>query len=158
MSIDKITKTIELKVGDYVRTDRGYITKISDFKEHYTKGKRLGLKEEVVENFLLLDGKQFEIIKSIDYSIPPCYPSDEELEKIKSHIIKSSPNIIDLIEYGDIIGWKTKYNGGVNEVVGNKEPSVYVTEEDRYVPLSEIEIVSIITHEQMEVMEYKIEK
>ena len=158
MLIDKITKTIELKVGDYVRTDRGYITKISDFKEHYMKGKRLGLKEEVVENFLLLDGKQCEIIESIDYSIPPCYPSDEELEKIKSHIIKSSPNIIDLIEYGDIIGWKTKYNGGVNEVVGNKEPSVYVTEEDRYVPLSEIEIVSIITHEQMEAMEYKIEK
>ena len=156
MLIDKITKTIELKVGDYVRTDRGYITKISDFKEHYTKGKRLGLKEEVVENFLLLDGKQFEIIKSIDYSIPPCYPSDEELEKIKSHIIKSSPNIIDLIEEDDFIN-----QARVSEIIKKTKDSIRFMADSDYefsTELKEKEITSIVTKEQFESMEYKIER
>lgn len=47
--------------------------------------------------------KQCELIENIDYSIPPCYPSDEELEKIKKHIVKHSSNIIDLIEVGDYV-------------------------------------------------------
>ena len=145
-----------MNVGDYVRTDRGYITKISDFKEHYTKGKRLGLKEEVVENFLLLDDKQCEIIESIDYSIPPCYPSDEELEKIKSHIIKSSPDIINLIQEDDYV------NGiKIEEIYccGEYEGLGYYDEDDRgqlYVLLNETDIKSIVTKEQFESMEYKL--
>ena len=155
-----------MKVNDYVRTDRGYITKISDFEEHYTKGKRLGLKEEVVENFLLLDDKQCEIIESIDYSIPPCYPSDEELEKIKSHIIKSSPNIIDLIEVGDIVELfeEDDIDG---EITGYYEVLAYTTDrkeigvrnkdgEIDWYPSENFR--GIITYEQIESMEYKVKE
>lgn len=63
--------------------------------------------KEVVENYLRLQRNQCDFIESIDYSIPPCYPTDEEWEKIKSHIIKASYNIIDLIEVGDYVnGYK----------------------------------------------------
>lgn len=143
-----------MKVGDYVRTDRGYITKISDFKEHYTKGKRLGLKEEVVENFLLLDDKQCEIIESIDYSIPPCYPSDEELEKIKSHIIKSSSNIIDLLEVGDYVNGLPVMKIEINE---DGERNIYVGEENTtFGWLVYYDIKSIVTKEQFEAIKYEI--
>ena len=136
---------MELRINDYVRTDKGYIAKISDFIEHYTKGKRLGIKEEVIENYLLFDNKHCEIIESIDYSIPPCYPSDEELAKIKSHIIKSSPNIIDLIEVGDYVnGWKVE-----------DLDDIWHYDLDGCCPVPD-EIKSILTKEQFESMEYKI--
>ena len=148
----------EIRVNDYVRTDRGYITKISDFKEHYTKGKRLGLKEEVVENFLLLDDKQCEIIDSIDYSIPPCYPSDEELEKIKSHIIKSSPNIIDLIEYDDVLKIMYEEKEYVCKVVNVSGVKGLQLTSTLSVGLGVVGayIKSIVTREQFESMEYKV--
>jgi len=158
-----------MKVGDYVRTDKGYITKISDFKEHYTKGKRLGFKGEVIENFLLLDDKQCEIIESIDYSIPPCYPSDEELEKIKSHIIKSSPNIIDLIEVGDYVNGcyvtnrQANHNEGITIIpkrIGIIKCNAYFNQGNyndcEFKWVEEKDIKSILTKEQFESMEYKV--
>lgn len=146
MSIDKITKTIELKVGDYVRNKYG-IAKIIEIKEeHYTHKPLVIFDRDIcfIKNNKTNEEKRINQIIITD--------------NIDISKIKFSSNIIDLIEYGDIIGWKTKYNGGVNEVVGDKEPSVYATEEDRYVPLSEIEIVSIITHEKIQEVEYKIER
>lgn len=76
-----------IEVGEYVRTKKGLIEKINDFIPHYTKGKRLGKSEEVIENYLSMGRNQRKFIESIDYSIPPCYPSDEEWEKIKKHIV-----------------------------------------------------------------------
>ena len=93
----------EIKVGEYVRTKKGYIEKINNFIPHYTTGKRLGVSERVVENYLSMGKNQCKFIESIDYSIPPCYPSDEEWEKIKKHITKHSPNLIGLIEVGDYV-------------------------------------------------------
>ena len=135
-----------MQVGDYVRTDKGYISKISAFTEHYTKGKRLGFKEKVIENYLLLDDKQCEIIESIDYSIPPCYPTDEELEKIKKHIVKSSPNIIDLIEVG-------YYVNGLKVV---KIENNILTMQGLTHNIGEEDIKSIVTKEQFESIEYKV--
>lgn len=31
---------MKLEVGMYIRTDKGFIAKIKEFKHHYTKGKR----------------------------------------------------------------------------------------------------------------------
>lgn len=143
---------MELKPNMYVRTDKGFISQIADFKEHYTKGKRLinsYSTKEVVENYLSLNGNQCEFIESIDYSIPPCYPSDEELEKIKSHIVKASHNIIDLIEVGDYVnGDKVIYiNDGYIEV-GEESDNIGFTS-DKF-------IKSIVTKEQFESMSYKI--
>ena len=91
----------KIEVNEYVRTKNGLIGKIKEFIPHYTKGKREG--QEVEENFLLMGQEQCKFIESIDYRIPPCYPSDEEWEKIKKYIVKHSKQLIDLIEEGDIV-------------------------------------------------------
>lgn len=91
----------KIEVNEYVRTKDGLIEKIKEFIPHYTKGKREG--QEVEENYLLMGEEQCKFIESIDYRIPPCYPSDEEWEKIKKYIVKHSKNLIDLIEVGDIV-------------------------------------------------------
>lgn len=91
----------KIEVNEYVRTKDGLIGKIKEFIPNYTKGKREG--QEVEENFLLMGEEQCKFIESIDYRIPPCYPSDEEWEKIKKHIVKHSKQLIDLIENKDIV-------------------------------------------------------
>lgn len=148
---------MKLEIGMYVRTDKGFIAQIKEFKEHYTKGKRLvdGCSvKEVVENYLLLDGNQCRIIESIDYSIPPCYPSDEELDEIKSHIVKASYSIIDLIEVGDYVnGLKVTsvdktFEG--NELIGLEKNFGISKFDNDYI------ITSIVTKEQFENMEYRI--
>lgn len=90
-----------IEVGEYVKTKDGLIGKIKEFIPHYTKGKREG--QEVEENYLLMGQEQCKFIESIDYRIPPCYPSDEEWEKIKKYIVKHSKQLIDLIECGDFV-------------------------------------------------------
>lgn len=148
---------MELKEGMYVRTDKGFISQITDFKKHYTKGKRLVNSystKEVVENYLSLKGNQCEFIESIDYSIPPCYPSDEELEKIKSHIVKASNNIIDLIEVGDYVNGSEVLKLGIDNYDDNATYKKYL----RCVGNSYFneQIKSIVTKEQFESMSYKV--
>lgn len=144
---------MELKEGMYCRTDKGYIFKINEFIKHYTKGKRLYLKDKVEENFWVIGNKQCEIIESIDSSIPPCYPSDEELDKIKEHIINVSYNIIDLIEVGDYVNGEK-----VDEVVNRDDFKCviyYYPYNEEY--CGENEIKSIVTKEQFEKMKYEVE-
>lgn len=66
-------------------------------------------------------------------------------EILKENIIKSSPNIIDLIEVGDYV------NGRIVEWIGDKFVAFgrldYAYEKD---------IKSIVTKEQFESMEYKV--
>lgn len=93
----------KIEVGEYVKTKDGLIEKIKEFIPHYTKGKREGQEQEVEENYLLMGQEQCKFIESIDYRIPPCYPSDEEWEKIKKYIVKHSKQLIDLIKAGDIV-------------------------------------------------------
>ena len=157
---------MKLEVGMYVRTDEGYISKILDFREHYTKGKRkidFCDVKEVEENFLLLEGNQCPFIESIDYSIPPCYPSDEELEKIKSHIVKASHNIIDLIEVGDYVNgfpvedYFRKYNEkkDIFENTGVVTTECYLENVD-FSWILEKDIKTILTKEHFENNCYKI--
>lgn len=149
---------MKLEVGMYVRTDKGFISQIIDFKEHYTKGKRLinsYSAKEVVENYLLLNGNQCEFIESIDYSIPPCYPSDEELEKIKSHIVKASHNIIDLIEKGDYVNGLIVTDNDMSDNLGKRYLELgykYYVHETVY----DEDIKSIVTKEMFEIMSYKV--
>lgn len=146
---------MKLEVGMYVRTDKGFIAKIKEFEYHYTKGKRSedGCSvKEVVENYLSLDGDQCRLIESIDYSIPPCYPSDEELDKIKRHIVKTSHNIIDLIEIGD-------YVNGRKVIDKWEEPDWYgyfiKLDGEETIPTIR-SIKSIVTKELFEIAEYRI--
>lgn len=151
---------MKLEVGMYIRTDKGFIAKVKEFKHDYTKGKRLVddySVKEVIENYLSLDGNQCRLIESIDYSIPPCYPSDEELDEIKSHILKTSYNIVDILEVGDIIRYRidkisleTKgYLTGVIDIA-DEEMLKSIKEDKNY------HVLQILTKEQMEQIAYKV--
>ena len=66
-------------------------------------------------------------------------------------VIKSSPNILDLIEVGDII--KAKTDVKYYEVIDKHNEYLSVIDDD-YVSIEDIE--AIITKEQIASMEYKI--
>ena len=149
---------MKLETGMYIRTDKGFMAKIEEFKYHYTKGKRLvdGYSvKEVTENYLSLDGNQCRLIESIDYSIPPRYPSDEELDKIKRHIVKVSHNIIDLIEVGDYVNGhlvKATYLDGVTKYI--KLDNAYENNDGVRTYSEDIKLV--VTKEQFENISYRI--
>ena len=113
-----------MRVGDYVRTKDGYIDKIVDFKPitKYTKYNTLYLEHKFGEQLL----------------------SDSELKDIKS-----SPNIIDLIEVGDYV------NGCI--VINKNDDTIQVIQLIIPFDLKEKDIKSIVTKEQFSAMEYKVE-
>ena len=121
-----------MKVGDYVRTNDGYIAKY------------LGCKTNSVNQlFHYFDGTIRNIASYV-------YEEDKFLwdDELKN-IIKSSPNIIDLIEVGDYVnGYKVLKNcleDGGNIILF--ENGLCATNED---------IKSILTKEQFESMEYRL--
>lgn len=73
-------------------------------------------------------------------------------------IIKSSYNIIDLIELGDILVDDTNRKLEVlsidNELMVRNTGLIY--DNNYYLPIKNIAIKSVITHEQMEQMAYKV--
>ena len=72
----------------------------------------------------------------------------------KDHIIKSSPNIIDLIEENDFI------NGmRIAQIISNKNGVLKCMVDSDYEFITTItnsEVESVLTHEQFESMEYRI--
>lgn len=118
-----------MKVGDYVRTKDGIIGRIE------------------AKNYLGYN----------DWLIDTLYYNDDEIINdwtcgIKEYnILKSSPNIIDLVQVGDVI---TTNNlcGEITKIDGDK---IYTTCYDgEYCSASDIK--SIVTKEQFESMEYRI--
>ena len=105
---------MEIKVGDYVRTNKGNITKMSS--------------EEFIK--IMLENKS-----------------------IFGKALKHSKNIIDLVEVGDIVHIKDILH----------EDITYIWSEDYLKALKEdiqngIKLVSILTKEQMQSIEYKVEE
>lgn len=121
-----------MKVGDYVRykyEDCIYIGRIGFISEV------MGFDETL----------QFEIDNCIE-------------EILKQDIIKSSPNIIDLIEVGDILSFKDKSICRVLEITDN---GYYLLKDfggEQYYESKEYinELKSIVAKEQFENMEYKL--
>ena len=114
-----------MNIGDYVRTKDGYIRKIVDICEE--------------------DGIPIELDKPIledDTKWRNCYQIVECIQK--EDVIKSSPNIIDLIEEGDILT--------IKDMLGN----ITKVEVDEHFKLLSGKIVSIVTKEQFERCEYKL--
>lgn len=140
----------KIETGEYVRTKEGLIGKIKEFNPHYTKGKREG--QEVEENYLLMGKEQCKFIESIDYRIPPCYPSDEEWEKIKKHIVKHSKQLIDLIEVGDIVEIRTGLYSSFKYFVENEDNLLLLEEQVKQF----WNIKKILTKEQFEADCYKV--
>ena len=117
-----------MNIGDYVRTEKGVIGKYNIVKTGETIPNwngGYGYKE--IEK---------EYIDNIIYN------------RFDDKIIKSSPNIIDLIEVGDYV------NGDRVDAVGSKYVIFYDGDGD--IETLEDEIKSIVTHEQFENMEYKL--
>ena len=114
-----------MKVGDYVRTKTG-IHKIFKINENATVWKYYCDKKPTGE-----------------------WDSSYEYIKIKDDdIIKSSPNIIDLIEVGDYV------NGCM--VINKKDDTIQIIQLIIPFDLKEKDIKSIVTKEQFESMEYRI--
>lgn len=128
-----------MKTGDYVRTKKGGIGKIVKIEPFMNK------------THIFLDSKQGDIT----------FYTNEKVLKVNSEesIIKSSPNIIDLIEVGDFI----KYNPVQNHYA--KKITLYKAIKDERDLLflkyqlqnDKLKILSIVTREMFESMEYKVE-
>ena len=126
----------EIKVGEYIRTKDGIISKVTDILKGYC---------------IDCDNDVFDIGNGTMMEIP--------WEYIEEYVIKYSKNIIDLIEVGDIIEWEYEGFGydGINEVIDRFDIiGVYGIEYDDTIPLKNITIKRILTHEQFENNVYRI--
>lgn len=119
-----------MKAGDYVRTECG-IAKIKSFE---TKNK------EVIE----LD-------KDIMICNMDCYRNNCTINQV----IKSSPNIIDLIEVGDYVNGEKVFGFGKFEYDDGTEEITSLTLDKTISCLPE-NIKSIVTKEQFENCMYKV--
>ena len=118
-----------IEVGEYVRTKKGYIAKITE-----------------IDNFIWFDNK---INKE---SGIPCY----ELSKVEFEnlVTKHSKNIIDLIEEGDYVNGEK-----IGQIENGFLWYGWSTEIDDYSTFfKEKDIETIVTKEQMAQMEYKIKE
>lgn len=115
-----------MKVGDYIRTDEG-IRKII---------------------------REYDIYYELDRSLHYMYPEGHDLNKedVDDIVLKSSPNIIDLIKIGDYV------NGNPVCLIKEDEHNrkwIY-TDSNYKCGYLEEDIATILTHEQFEKMMYKI--
>ena len=138
-----------MEVGEYVRTDEGFISKyIGKNKNKWCMNGHLSF-ESTIRDIRFEDLDEDNII----------WESEIEQGSVK---IKSSPNIIDLIEVGDYVNGvrveKNKYGELYTSYVYyggdiGKQCEVYTTWLKEY---TEDMIENILTKEQFERMEYKI--
>lgn len=112
-----------MNVGDYARTKYG-IEKITDIKEW--------VNFQGYEKIITTDKNQYETLYE------------------QSEIIKSSPNLIDLIEVGDYV------NGLYVHGITDYGLEVYMFGDAKEC-LKEDEIKTIVTKEQFKNMEYEVE-
>ena len=106
--------------GDYVRTEKGNISKI-----------------KFITHVVFFENE----IKSATI----CLENDETIRMYYGDIIKSSPNIIDLIEEGDYVNGKEVFHpNGLKWLYKDTGDEVK-------------DIKSIVTKQQFSAMEYKVE-
>ena len=118
-----------MKVGDYVRTKMGVIHKITDLKPFYENDKLIEDRQEVY-----IDNKHSGYV----------YWQFIQL------IIKSSPNIIDLIEVGDYVNGSKVLSKEI-QLIWLFDYKIYDT---KYITNEDIK--SIVTKEQFEAMKYEV--
>ena len=121
-----------MKVGDYVRTKKDGI------------GKIIKIEPFMNDTHIFLDSEKGDITFQTKNKV--CKVCNEE------SIIKSSPNIIDLIEVGDYVNYGD-IMGGL--VLDKRDDEITVL---TILPskLKNKDIRSVITKEQFESMEYKV--
>ena len=139
-------KNLMINVGDYVRTKYGNIRKIIEITN----------KEYDDEPDYLVDKGMIDIVKKEETTYI-------ENWLFKEQIIKSSPNLIDLIEVGDYVnGDRVKaLKGDIESHKINNEEDViyteYINDYDEWCGYEEDEIKSIVTKEMYSSVEYRVE-
>lgn len=137
---------MKIKVGEYVRTNDGYIRKVTEVETEDTI-------PIVVDKPVLDDDTKWRNC----YIVMECV----DVERIKKH----SFNIIDLIEEGDYVnGYKimrfedegTIYDDKADDFVDIKGTFIVLGNEEGQYSIQPKDIKSIVTKEQFEEMEYKI--
>ena len=129
----------ELNIGDYVRTKWG-IARLTDIITYPCNP----FKDEIEEG---------EATFTV-YYIDTCFIPIDETRIWKEDIIKSSPNIIDLIEVGDyvngllVIAYNEKNKCFICECCGMECGENWIYKND--------DIKSIVTREMFESIKYKI--
>lgn len=138
-----------MRVGDYVRTKDGIVTKIVDVKENPYGEKTIFELDRKINIFNLE-------MSDIYFAYNPM--AEETTNKIDTHfgddkiIIKSSPNIIDILEVGD-------YVNGLKVIQMYSPEGKYTLwiklSDNTFIDNSE-EIKSITTKEQFKNIEYEV--
>lgn len=127
---------MKIKKGDYVRTKDGVIAKITDILEDLS----IDCDRDVYDLDDINNLKMMEI--------PYCCKDE--------YIIKTSPNIIDLIEAGDYVNGSLVLAIYNDLCINEKVIEVERTWEEEYETIYNNEIKSIVTKEQFKSMEYKV--
>lgn len=85
--------------------------------------------------------------------------NDSEIENFAlNEIVKSSPNIIDLIEVGDYVnGYKVDFTNIENKLT-YEEKNIGFYDGDGDITLFENDIKSIVTKEMFSIIEYEVKK
>jgi len=107
---------------------------------------------EVSEYYRTKNGEIFKIIDLDDYSFL--------LDKFYHQIVKHSKNIIDLVEVGDYVNGREIKHIAMFEGFPDY-PKLILTDKKYLIPGETIEnkdIKTIVTHEQMQSIEYKVEE
>lgn len=133
-----------MNVNDYVRTKYG-ISKIIDLKVNPYGEKTIYVLDEQIINIYDCDGGELACCNPFIDAMQDRFDTHFGDEKC---IIKSSPNIIDLIEVGDYV------NGNKVDAKGNKYVIFYDGDGD--IEVFENDIKSIVTKEQFKEMEYRL--
>ena len=141
-----------MKVGDYVRTKDGYIYKIEDGEEFYEDCVDVGIGTIPDVDGIWIDKEHFQYVD-------------------KREIVKLSSNIIDLIKVGDYVNGcyvtnrQASHNEGITIIpkrIGIIKCKAYFNQGNynncEFKWIEEKDIKSIVTREQFENMEYKIDK
>ena len=122
---------MKLEVGMYVKTKNGYICKIININDLREPNMKYGVEASYLKDIMFI--------------------GDDD-------ILKASYNIIDILEVGDYVNGKEIVNIGYltnGTRKGTKIIDYYITP-DAISYLENEDIKSVITHEQMEQMAYKV--
>ena len=135
----------KLNVGDYVRTDTGIIEKLEGIhKQNKTN--------ETIIKLNKMGGGRYAHIIDINSEFEKEFDKDFS----RGNIIKSSPNIIDLIEVGDYVnGYKVDFTN-INNKLSYEDKCIGFYDGDGDTTLFENDIKSMVTKEQFENISYKV--
>lgn len=124
---------MKLEVGQFARLKSGYICKIININDFREPNMKYGVEANYLKDVMFI--------------------GDDD-------IVKASYNIIDILEVGDYVnGYKVTGIGGTYH--GRKDIAIYCDYQEnektrKWIMIYDDEIKSVITHEQMEQMAYKV--